>query len=680
MKNDDHPIEHVVGLLGNPNVGKTSLFNELTLSHQHIGNWPGKTVEKKEGHFMLGGEYFAIVDLPGTYSMTARSDEEAITERFIVEEKPDLICVVVDATRLERTMYIVIQALELTNKVAVLINMMDIAEKHGVTIDKKKIENQLGIPVLLVSAMREKSYIEIKKFLYDALHTTKYSFNPPKLIYPGHIERKIAAITEKIKDRTVLKEYPERWIAIKVLEHEKWVIQQLKKEFNIDEIVATKCHKGESKNKDDESDGNNLGVEIAKTRYSAIHHIVYSSVEGLSDFKENFSDKVDKIILHPFWGYPILLGIYALFFLIAFYASSPIIAGLSILIDKTANLLTNGLMAINTPEVIISVVVDGIFAGIGAIILFLPLIIVFYTLIAIMEDSGYLARSAYLMDKFMSKFDLQGSAFLSIVMAFGCNVTGILATRTIKNPKDRQRMIASISFVPCAATLGVVAFLTGIFFPPWAAALVMLGFYIWSIGLSLGSAFLLSKIMKTEERIPLIMELPEYRKPKLKNIYYLTWNRTGEFLKKAGTFIFLASIFIWVVVNIPYGVPPDQTILGYIGKAVSFITEPLMGLDWKMIAPLIFGVAAKETILSALGIIYAGSGSLRATLLSTWNMAQAISFLLFQLTYSPCLATMAVIKTEIRSIKMTIFAIVWPLIITTIATTIVFQILRLIIM
>ncbi|MHA1303191.1 MAG: ferrous iron transport protein B [Candidatus Heimdallarchaeaceae archaeon] len=666
-----HPIEHVIGLLGNPNVGKTSLFNALTGSHQHIGNWPGKTVEKKEGHFILGDEYFSIVDLPGTYSLTARSDEEVITQRFIVEEEPDLVCVIVDATRLERTLYLALQAMELTKNVAIIINMMDIAEKHGIKINKAKLEEKFGVPVLLVSAMRPSSYIEIKKFLYDALHTKKYSFNPAEIVYSPKIEKMIQSISKQIEDRTVLKNYPGRWIAIKVLENEKWVVEQLEQEFELDDVL-TKLQK---LSRDDE---NYPGLEIAKIRYSALHNIVHASVSGLSDFKENVSDKVDKVILHPFWGFPIMVAIYALFFLIAFYASAPVIDGMGILIEKASEVVRLSLENANSPPVITSLLVDGVIAGIGALLLFLPLIIVFYTLVAIMEDSGYLARSAYLMDRLMSKFGLQGSAFLSIVMGFGCNVTGILATRTIKNPKDRMRMIVSLSFIPCAATLGVVAFLTGVFFEPWVAALLMLGFYAIGIAMTLLSALFLGMFMKTEDPIPLIMELPEYRKPKIKNIYYLTWNRAGVFVKKAGTFIFLASIFIWFVSNIPYNVPPEQTILGYIGKTVAYITYPLLGLDWKMVAPLIFGIAAKETIIAALGIIYASDGSLKSILTVSWNIPQAISFLLFQLTYSPCFATMAALKSETNSKKLTLFGILWPIIVTTIVTTIVYQILKLI--
>lgn len=666
-----HSIEHVIGFLGNPNVGKSSLFNELTGSHQHIGNWPGKTVEKKEGHFILADEYFSVVDLPGTYSLSGRSDEEIITEEFIVQERPDLVCVIADAMRLERTLYLALQAFELTDKVAIIVNMIDVAEKHNLEINRKKLENSLGVPVILVSALRDSSLIELKKFIYDALHTDKYHFHPAKIFYSDKIEGLIRKISEQIEDRKVLKEYPTRWIAIKLLEEDNWIKSELAKEFDLDILLKTL---EEIK----EKEKINPKVEIAKTKYSGLHTIVTQSVKGDIEFKETLSDKIDKIVLHPIFGYPILVLIYALFFFISFSISSPIIDGMSYLLNLFAEYIRSVMIQSSSPEIITSFVVDGVISGISAFLLFLPLIIVFYTLVAIMEDSGYLARSAYLMDRFMSKFGLQGTAFLSIVMGFGCNAAGILATRIIKNPKDRIRMIVSLSFIPCAATLGVIAFITGIFFAPWKASLIMLGLYAFSIFLTLISSSILRLFMEKEDPLPLILEMPEYRKPILKNIYYLTWSRAGVFVKKAGTFIFSASIFIWILSNLPYNVSPEFTILGYLGKVFSFVTYPLMGLSWEMIAPLVFGVAAKETIIVALGVIYA-SGDLKSVLLNLWTFPQVISFLLFQLTYAPCFPTIAAVKSETNSNKWALFSILWPLFLTTLITTIVYQILNLII-
>ena len=667
----NHSIEHVIGFLGNPNVGKSSLFNELTGSHQHIGNWPGKTVEKKEGHFILADEYFSVIDLPGTYSLSGRSDEEIITEKFIVQERPDLVCVIADAMRLERTLYLALQAFELTDKVAIIVNMIDVAEKHNLEISRKKLASLLGVPVILVSALRDSSLIELKKFIYDAIHTDKYDFHPAKILYSSKIEAIIRKISEQIADRKVLKEYPVRWIAIKLLEGDNWTRSELSKEFDLETLLKTL---EEIK----EKESINPKVEIAKTKYSGLHTIVTQSVKGDLEFKETISDKIDKIVLHPIFGYPILILIYALFFFISFSFSSPIIEGMSYLLNLFAEYIRSLMIQSSSPEIITSFVVDGIIAGIGAFLLFLPLIIIFYTLVAIMEDSGYLARSAYLMDRFMNKFGLQGTAFLSIVMGFGCNAAGILATRIIKNPKDRIRMIVSLSFIPCAATLGVIAFITGIFFEPWKASLIMLGLYAFSIFLTLISSSILRLFMEKEEPLPLILEMPEYRKPILKNIYYLTWSRAGVFVKKAGTFIFSASIFVWILSNLPYGVSPEITIIGYLGKVFSFITYPLMGLSWEMIAPLVFGVAAKETIIVALGVIYA-SGDLKTVLLNLWSLPQVISFLLFQLTYAPCFATIAAVKSETNSYKWSLFSILWPLFLTTLITTIVYQILRLIV-
>ncbi|NPD88307.1 MAG: ferrous iron transport protein B [Asgard group archaeon] len=666
---NDHIIEHKIVFLGNPNVGKSSLFNLLTGSHQHVGNWPGKTIEKKEGHFILSDEFFSLIDLPGTYSLSARSDEEIVTRKFITEEEPDLVCIISDATRLERTLFLALQTMELTKKIAIFINMTDLAEKIGLYIDNKKLEEQLGVPVLLVSATDDNSVIRIKKFLYDAIHTDKYEFNPAMLLYSTKIELMIQSISRQIEYRSICTEYPTRWLAVKILEGDESVIETLEAEYDLTNVF-------DKINKLAKSEKLDLNVELSKSKYSILHKIVASSVTGFKDFQESRSDKVDKIILNKFWSYPILIVIYAAFFLITFYASSPIINGIDLGISQFSFIVENWLININSPAILTSLIVNGIIAGIAAVLLFIPIIVIFYSLIAIMEDSGYLARSAFIMDRVMSKFGLQGTAFLSMVMGFGCNVAGIMATRTIKNEKDRISMIITNSFLPCAARLGVIAFLTGIFFEPWLAALLMLTLYGFSIFLVLASSLLFGLFFKKNDPLPLIMELPEYRRPRLRNIYYLTWTRAGIFIKKAGTFIFIASLFIWLMSSIPFGAPPERTIAGYLGRGISYVTEPLLGLDWKMVIPLLFGIPAKEAIISALGILYSTGGSIIEVLKASWSIPQAISFLLFQLTYAPCFAALAAIRSETKSWKLTALGFYYPIIVTIIFTTIVFQILN----
>jgi ferrous iron transport protein B len=662
----EHTVEHKIAFLGNPNVGKSSLFNILTHSHQHIGNWPGKTVERKEGHFILSDEYFAIVDLPGTYSLSARSEEEVITRKFILDEEPDLVCVIVDAMRLERTLYLATQAMELTKRVAIIINMMDVAEKEGITINASKLEESLGVPVLLVSALEDYSILRIKKFLFDALHTDKYNFYPAQILYSPKIEYMLQDISKQIESRGVCSEYPSRWLACRVLENELSVVEQLEQEFDLSDVFR-KIDDMVEKEKYDPA------IEISKIKFLAIHKIVASAVSGLEDFKESLSDKIDKVAIHKIWGYPILFAIFATFFLLTFYASTPIINGMNWLFEKFSTWLLNSLVSINGPPFLTSLIVDGIVAGIAAVLLFIPIILIFYGLLAIMEDSGYLARTAYLMDRIMGKFGLQGTAFMSIIMGFGCNVAGILSARTIKNEKDKLAMILTNSFIPCAARIGVIAFLTGIFFQPWLAALVMFSLTGLSLILVLISSLLFGLFYKKEQVYPLILELPDYKHPRFRNVFYLTRQRTGIFVKKAGTFIFVASIFIWFISNIPFGVPPEQTIVGYIGRGLSFITEPLFGFTWKMVVPLIFGIAAKETIISALGIIYSNGGGLINLLRASWSIPQALSFLVFQLSHVPCFATIASIKKETKSWKYTALGIFYPLFLTSIITIIVFH-------
>ena len=665
----DHSIEHDIAFLGNPNVGKSSLFNILTGSHQHIGNWPGKTVEKKEGHFILSDEYFSVIDLPGAYSLSAHSEEEIVTRQYIIEEKPDLVCVVVDATRLERTSYIALQALELKDNVALIVNMMDLAEKEGIKVDRARLEKNLGVPVILVSAFDSSSIIRMKKFLYDALHTEKYVFQPAFLLYSHKTEMMINSIARQIENRDVLKEYPTRWIAIKILEGDGWVISRLEKEFVLDDIFNKISYVKLA-------DNYIPSDEIAKWKYKAIRDIVRKSTSGFKDFEEKKSDKIDKIVMHRIWGYVILILVYAAFFLITFYASSPIINGLDYLLNSFSDLVRGWLISANSPEFLTSLLVDGILSGISAVLLFIPIIVVFYILVALMEDSGYLARSAYIMDQVLGKFGLQGTAFLSMVMGLGCNVTGIMAARTIKSDRDRLSMILTNSFIPCAARLGVIAFLTAIFFEPWVAALLMLALYGLSFLLVFLSAMFFKIFLGRSESMPLIIEIPEYRIPRLKNIFHLTWERAGIFVKKAGTFIFLASIVIWFASNVPFGVAPEFTIAGYIGRGWAYITEPLFGFDWRMVIPLLFGIPAKEAIISALGILYSTPNmSLVSVLRSAWSIPQTVSFLVFQLTYAPCFATLATIRSETKIWKMTAVGFFYPLIVTSIITVAVYYIL-----
>ena len=668
----DHTVEHKIAFLGNPNVGKSSLFNLLTKSHQHIGNWPGKTVERKEGHFILSDEYFAVVDLPGAYSLTARSEEETITRKFILDEEPDLVCVIVDAMRLERTLYLAAQAMELTQNVAIIVNMMDLAEREGLVIDSHKLSESLGVPVILVSAIDDYGIITLKKFLYDALHTDKYTFNPARIVYSPKIEHMINDISRQIESRGICSEYPTRWLACRVLENEQSVVEQLELEFDLSEV------KSKLKNLV-EKDRFDSAIEISKTKYLAIHKIVASSVKGIEDFKETLSDKIDKVAIHKVWGYPILFLVFAGFFLLTFYASTPIINGMNWLIGKFSSLIFDSLVSINSPPFLTSLIVDGVIAGIGAVILFIPIIIIFYGLLAILEDSGYLARTAYLMDRIMGKFGLQGTAFMSMIMGFGCNVAGILSTRTIKNEKDKLAMILTNSFIPCAARIGVIAFLTGVFFEPWLAALIMISLTGLSLILVLISSLLFGLFYKKEQVYPMILELPDYKHPRIRNVFYLTRLRTGIFIKKAGTFIFVASIFIWLISNIPFGVPPEQTIVGYIGRGLSFVTEPLFGFSWNMVVPLIFGIAAKETIISALSILYSNGGSMIDLIKASWTIPQAISFLIFQLSHVPCFATIATIRSETKNWKLTFLGIFYPLIVTSLITISVFHILSVII-
>jgi len=676
---NDHSIEHKIAFLGNPNVGKSSLFNLLTGSHQHIGNWPGKTVERKEGHFILSDEYFSLIDLPGAYSLAARSEEELVTRQYIVQEKPDLVCVIADATRLERTLFVALQVMELTSNVAIIINMKDIAEKECLDIDTQLLQEKLGVPILYVCAYDILDILRIKKFIYDSLHTDKYHFNPANVVYPPKIEFMINNISKQIEARETMLSYPTRWLAFKILEGDSLVKEEISQEFDLSNLEE----KIENLARIEQFDPS---VEISKRKYGALHNIVNEVTEGGEAFEVTVSDKIDKVLIHKIYGYPVLIAVFAVFFLITFYATSPIIRGLEWIFTQFSDWTMNSLVSINSPPFLNSLLVNGIIAGITAVLLFVPIILIFYTLIAVLEDSGYLARSAYLMDKVMGKFGMQGSAFLSLIMGFGCNVAGIMATRTIRNKKDRTTMIIANSFIPCAARLGVIAFLTSIFFQPWLAAIIMLLLYGVSLLLVLLTAFLFRIFYEHEDPIPLILELPDYRRPRFKNVMNLTWERGGIFLKKAGTFIFIASLFIWFLSNVPFVKPTESEVLlyvqmspilvtklsiaEYIGRGLQVVTMPLFGFDWRMTVPLIFGIPAKETIISALTILY--PGGITAT---TWKVSQVISFLLFQLTYAPCFATIATIKSETKSWKLTIVGIFYPLAITIILTVIVYHVL-----
>jgi ferrous iron transport protein B len=634
-----------VALAGNPNVGKTSLFNALTGAKQKVGNWPGVTVEKKTGKRVFEGTEIDFVDLPGTYSLTAYSTDEIIARDYIIDEKPDVVIHVADSTNLERNLYLTTQLMELGSKVVLALNMSDMAEARGDKIDAKRMEEFLEVPTVKTVASEEKG---IENLLREVINeANKGPHHEHEIGYGKKVEAEIEKIEKLLaEDDEFLDKYPLRWLSVKLIEGDESALGMIKgssQEKKIKKLLGA-------------LDLEDYEAEIADKRYELINRIL-PQVCTKCVVKFTPSDMIDRVLTNKYLGIPIFLAVLWAAFELTFTFSGPFMDIIDVFFANLASTVTDAL-----PGVAGSLLGDGIIGGVGFVLVFIPPIFILFWLLAILEDSGYLSRAAFIMDRLLYKMGLHGKSFVPLLMGLGCSVPAVMATRTIEDKKDRMISILVTPFVSCGARLPVYVLLAGAFFGREAGTVVF-AMYVLGILVAIFSALLFRKFIFKGDPAPFIMELPPYRKPTLKGSAMHMWERGFMYLKKAGTIIVLGALIVWFLASFPEGVEygSEASYAGMLGKALEPLFAPL-GFDWKIVVALIFGFIAKEIVVGSLGVLYGvgeDEGALTESLQAdpTFTPLSSLGLMIFTLVYVPCVATVGVIKQETGSWKWTLFSV-----------------------
>ncbi len=649
-----------VGFIGNPNCGKTTLFNAFTGANLKVANWPGVTVEKKEGKTVYEGQEFKLIDLPGTYSLTSYTMEETVARECIMSNEVDVIVNVVDASCLERNLYLTLQLIELNKPVVLALNMMDIVEERGMEIDLHRLPEMLGIPAIPVSA-RKRSGLSI--LMHAVAHHSQYTKQGPfihhhtgkssshvhnhhdeyAMVYEDEIEDKIDTIILRLKER-----YPDlsnyRWHAVKQLEMDKTVANQYP--LDIDSIINRSYEK-----------------DIINQKYDFIEEVIEETLVNKAK-KEETTDRIDYYLTHRWFGLPIFFGIMALVFFLTFTIGDWLKGYFEIILEEFSFFTGNGLTALNVSPMLRSLIIDGIISGVGGILTFLPNIFILFLALALLEDSGYMARVAFVMDDIMSRLGLSGRAFLPLLLGFGCSVPAIMASRALEHKHDRFKTILITPFMSCSARLPIYVLFSSMFFGKYAM-IVCYSMYLLGIAVAITTAFLLSKIDGSKADHALLIELPEYKSPNARTIFIYVWEKIKDYLTKAGTVIFIASVIMWGLLNFgPHGYVTDitQSFGSLAGKAIVPLFKPAGLGYWQIIVALIAGIAAKEVVVSSCSVLFGiqnittanGMNAMVATLGSLgFGAANAYSLMVFCLLYVPCTATIATIHRELGSLKAT---------------------------
>ncbi|MCX8053860.1 MAG: ferrous iron transport protein B [Armatimonadetes bacterium] len=649
--------EIVVAIAGNPNSGKTTVFNELTGARQHVGNWSGVTVERKEGVVELNGVRLRVVDLPGIYSLSAYSQEEIIARDFLINGNVDVIINVVDASNLERNLYLTTQLLELGIGTVIALNMIDEAESQGQKIDAAAMARLLGTRVVPTQATRGTG---IKELLRQTVEVARCrTCEPPRSTrHNPEIENEIAKLEARIGSTAEGFALPVRWLIVKSLEGDEDARRRLIETLPNGRVALAAID--DAKRHLERHFGGELEAVIADARYGFIGGLLREVViRTKSPEALTLTDRIDSVVLHRWIGIPIFLTLMLLVFELTFDVGGRFAEFIEVGIDSAGGWLQN----LMPPGPLVSLLVDGVIAGVGGVIVFLPNIVVMFTLISFLENSGYMARAAFLMDRSMHAMGLHGKSFIPMLMGFGCNVPAIMATRTLETFEDRLLTILVTPLMSCTARLPIYILFTGIFFSR-QGALVIFSIYALGVMLAVASGKLFRKTLFAKAVSPFVMELPPYRLPTLKGTVIHVWERTSIFLTKAGTVILAASVVIWALGCLPWGVRfgSEQSIVGYMGRFLQPIVAPL-GLDWRAAVALFFGVGAKEVVVSTLGVLYASSVSehtglaFREGITRAFTPLTAYVFMVISLIYVPCVATVAAIKRETNSWQWTLFAI-----------------------
>lgn len=628
-------------LVGNQNCGKTTLFNVLTGSNQHIGNFPGVTVDRKDG-VIKGYPDTLITDLPGIYSMSPYSSEEIVTREFLLMDKPKGIINILDATNIERNLYLSMQLMELGIPMVIALNMMDEVRVNGGSVRINAIEELLGVPVIPISAAKGEG---IEELVSHAIHVAKYQEKPQISDFcskDSAVHRCIHGIMSLISDHADKAEYPERFAASKVVEGDSLVLKHLELEQNEKEMIEHIIVQME------EECGMDRASAIADMRFAYIEDVCKNTVVKPRESKERIrSQKIDKLLTGKYTGIPMFIAIMGLVFYLTF---NVIGAALSNVLDILITFVTNGvdnlLTAMNVNSVLHALIIDGIFNGVGSVLSFLPIIVTLFFFLSILEDSGYMARVAFIMDKLLRKLGLSGRSIVPMLIGFGCSVPGVMASRTLSSERDRRMTVLLTPFMSCSAKVPIYAFFSAAFFPHYAA-LVMIGMYFIGIIVGIIMAFIFKKTLFKGEPVPFVMELPNYRMPGAKNVVHLLWEKAKDFLQKAFSIIFIATILIWFMQNfdIRLNVVADsrQSILAVLAGMITPLFKPLGFGDWRLVTAILTGVMAKESVVSTISILFGST----IEMVSVISAAGAMSFLVFCLLYTPCVAAIASVKKEL---------------------------------
>ena len=636
------PKRYVVALAGQPNVGKSTLFNLLTGLNQHVGNWPGKTVEKRTGfHRYRDDVLLEFIDLPGTYSLSANSEEERIARDFIIHQRPDLVVLVVNAAQLERGLYLLAELLALPVPVVLALNMMDLAEQEGIHIESHVLEAALGLPVIPLVASRNEGVRELLETVV-ALAEDPARFRPRR----PELDPETCALWQQVKgliEDQVPHPYPPDWVALKLLEGDREISARVRRWLpeerwrRLDELL----HAHED-----------AVLAVVGARYEWIGRLLRAALRQPRGGRISLTDRIDRIATHPLWGLLVLLTVLGVVFFLTYAIALPLQEWLEGRLVAFQDQVTAGLSG-RWPPWAVALVGDGVLGGAGTVLTFLPILAVFFAIMAVLEDSGYLARAAYVMDRFMHVIGLHGKSFLPLFLGFGCNVPAVLGTRILESPLSRLLTILLIPLVPCSARWGVLTFLTPIFFGP-QAPWVAWGLVAFNLVLVMALGWLLSRTLLRGGREAFIMELPLYHWPVWRNVWLAVWQHCLAFLKRAGGIILAMSIVIWGLSHYP-GPGVENSWLAAFGRALSPLGA-LMGMDWRLLVALLTGFVAKENVVATLGVLYHGEGSgLRQVLAGAVGLPTALAFLVVTLVYIPCLATVIVIRQETGSWRWTLF-------------------------
>ena len=647
----------LLALVGNQNCGKTTLFNQLTGSNQHVGNFPGVTIEHKIGQ-IIGWKNYDLVDLPGIYSIRPYSGEEKVSRDFIIERKPDAIINIVDATNIERNLYLTLQLIEMGKPMVLALNMMDeLLGNHG-SVDIQKLSDRLGIPVVPIAAAKNDGVDELMRVVAE---TAENAVKPRRIDFcsAGPVHRCIHTVSHVVEDHADKIGVPSRFAATRVIEEDAEIISALKLSDNELELIGHAVLEMENEG------GLDRNAALAEMRYRFIEAVCSECVIKAQESKEMLrSVKIDKVLTNKYLAIPMFIAIMGFIFWMTFSVLGKWLSDLLALgIDEVTALVDNALTAYGLNPVVHSLVIDGVFAGVGSMLSFLPIIVVLFFFLAILEDTGYMSRVAFVMDKLLRRIGLSGRSFVPMLIGFGCSVPAIMATRTLSSERDRKMTMLLIPFMSCSAKIPIYAVFTAAFFPDHGG-LVMTCLYVFGMLVGIIAAKVLSKTAFTGKPVPLVMELPNYRMPSLKSVLLLMWEKAWDFIRRAFTVIFAATIVIWFLQHFDVrlnvvGEGSTDSLLAIIGTWIAPVFAPLGFGDWRVATALLTGLMAKEAVISTLGVLMnVGANLGSAALGGLFTLPSAVSFLVFCLLYTPCVAALAALRRELGSGVKTVLVMI----------------------